>query len=328
MKSIIGATTRDKGYINLDNILNLSSVTNFEEFIHTLKNNKNITIESVTNSNGNTQLVFSFQYGESEYFYKYDNPREPFKVSPYNELVAGEIANDLFIPHVDYDLAVVCGFKGLISKDFRQRGVQYISGKEFLVDNHPLGKDGILANLNNLEDIQIALEKYSDGKIEYQSVVNKVMKKIVLMFIFDILTGQVDRGYSNWYLMKYFDGTLDLQPLFDNIRILVLHHYMATERYPSVSKLLLTVNRDIIRYCEDNLEEFLKSSDEEFIAFLLNSLWAISEENIQKIFTRIEDKTEYSMPFEWKQYYLKEFKSQSNFIGETYNRIDPFNHKL
>lgn len=171
MKSIISATTRDNGYINLDNLLNLAPVENFEELIHSLKNNKKVTIESITNSNGNTQLVFSFEYDETEYFYKYDCPREPFKVSPYNELIACEIADDLFIPHVDYDLAVVCGFKGLVSKDFRQKNVQYISGKDFLVDNHPLGKCDNLTNLNNLEDIWIALEEHYNRKSEYQNIV-------------------------------------------------------------------------------------------------------------------------------------------------------------
>lgn len=147
------------------------------------------------------------------------------------------------------------------------------------------------------------------------------MKKIAHMFIFDILTGQVDRGYFNWLLIKYPDGVLDLQPLCDNIRILVLHHRLATERYPSVSKLLLTVNRD-------DLEEFLKFSDKEFTTILFNSLWVISQENIQKIFTRIEKKTEYLMSDELKQFYLKEFESQLNFITEIYNKVEPFGYRL
>lgn len=141
MKSLILETTsRDKGYINLDKILELSPITNFEELVEALKNNKKVNIPSINNSNNDTQLVFSFKYNNIEYFYKYDCPREPFRVCPYNELVACEIADDLCIPHINYDLASVCGFKGLISKDFRQNGVQYISGEEFLINNHPLGK--------------------------------------------------------------------------------------------------------------------------------------------------------------------------------------------
>lgn len=146
------------------------------------------------------------------------------------------------------------------------------------------------------------------------------MQQIVNMFIFDILTGQVDRDATNWYLIECPNGTLELQPLFDNVRILILHHRLAPKRYPEVSKLLLTVNRDIVRYFEDNLEEFLRFSDKEFTQDLANSLWAISEENIRKIFTRIGEKTEYPMPDELKQFYLKEFSSQLNFITETYNK--------
>ena len=329
MKSVILETAnRDKGYINLDKILELPFTTSFEELVEALKNNEKVNVLSVNNSNNNIQLVFSFKYNNIEYFYKYDCPREPFRVSPYNELVACELANDLGIPHVDYDLAIVCGFGGLISKDFRQNNVQYISGEEFLINNHPLGKKDNIATLNNLEDIWLALEEHYGRKLDYQNIISKVMKKIVNMFIFDILTGQVDRGATNWWLIEYPDGTLDLQPLFDNVRILMLHHRLAEERYPSVSKTLLKVNRDIVRYFGDNLEEFLKYSDEEFTNILFNSLWGISQENMQKIFTKIEEKTEYYIPNELKQFYLKEFESQLNFINEVYDKTISSKHKL
>lgn len=320
MKSTILPTiNRNRGYINIDEILELPPVTSFEELIEVLKNNNKVAIKSISTSNGNLQLVFSFKYQETVYFYKYDCPREPFKISPYNELVAGEIADDLLIPHVDYDLATISDFKGLISKNFQQDDVKYISGKEFLINNHPLGKKENIANLNNLEEIWIALENYYNLNPKYQSTISEVMKKIVNMFLFDIITGQVDRGDSNWWLAEYPNGTLDLQPLFDNIRILVLHHQLATERYPEVSKLLLTVSQDTDRFCGDNLEEFLKVSDKEFSQILFNSLWTISPENLKEIFTRIENKTGYPMPNELKQFYLKEFASQLSFLTDTYN---------
>lgn len=320
MKSTILPTiNRNRGYINIDEILELPPVTSFEELIEVLKNNNKVAIKSISTSNGNLQLVFSFKYQETVYFYKYDRPREPFKISPYNELVAGEIADDLLIPHVDYDLATISDFKGLISKNFQQDDVKYISGKEFLINNHPLGKKENIANLNNLEEIWIALENHYNLNPKYQSTISEVMKKIVNMFLFDIITGQVDRGDSNWWLVEYPNGTLDLQPLFDNIRILVLHHQLATERYPEVSKLLLTVSQDTDRFCEDNLEEFLKVSDKEFSQILFNSFWTISPENLKEIFTRIENKTGYPMPNELKQFYLKEFASQLSFLTDTYN---------
>ncbi len=325
---ILSTVNREKGYIQLDEILQLPPITCFDELIDTLKNNNKVDIKNISKTNNNFQLVFSFKYGETTYFYKYDYPREPYRVSPYNELVAGEIADDLNIPHVEYDLAIISGFKGLISKDFRLNNVNYLSGKDFLINNHPLGKKENIADLNNLDDIWIALENYYNVNSKYQNVVSKVMKKIVNMFIYDILTGQVDRGYSNWWLLEYPDRTLDLQPLFDNIRILMLPHQLATERFPSVSKLLLTVNRNSIRYCEENLEEFLESSSEEFSETLSNSLWSISQENLQKIFIRIEEKTKHPMSDELKGFYLREFDSQFNFITETYDRIILPNHKL
>lgn len=321
------STIREKGYINLNKILNIPSKTSLKELIELLKNDKRVTIQDTNDSNGNFQLVFSFKYNEIEYFYKYDCPKEPFKVSPYNELISCEIADDLKIPHVDYALATIGGFKGLISQDFRKSNVKYISGKEFLIANHPLGNKDNITSLNNLEDIWLALEKHYNMNPTYQNVVSDVMNKIVKMFIFDIITGQVDRDYSNWYLIEYPDGTLDLQPLFDNIRILMLHHRLAPERYPEVSKILLTVNQDTSRFCEENLEEFLKISDEDFIDSFSNSLWVISLENIQEIFKRIEKKTGYPIPEELKSFYLKEFATQLYFLKETYSNVMSSEHK-
>lgn len=319
---------RDNGYINIDKILGLPSITSFEELLENLKNNKEVNIiKSINDPNRSIQLVFSFKYNGVEYFYKYDHPREPFKVSPYNELVACEIAEDLSIPHVEYDLAIVGGFKGAISKDFRQNNVKYLSGKEFLSNSHPLGSQENISKLNNLEDIWIALEEHYGRNPNYQNIVSELMKKVINIFIFDLLTGQTDRGDSNWGFIEHPDGTLDLQPLFDNMRILVLHHHMATERYPSVSKLLLQVDQDAGRYFEDNLEEFLKFSDKEFVNSLYNNLWAISPENLQKIFTRIEKKSENPMPEELKQFYLKEFDVQLNFLTETYDKVVPSKHR-
>lgn len=330
MKSIIEvASNRDKGYINIDKILGLPPITSFEELLENLKNNKEVNIiKIINNSNRGIQLVLSFKYNEVEYFYKYERPREPFKVSPYNELIACEIAEDLFLPHVDYDLAIIGGFKGVISKDFRKNNVKYLSGKEFLSNNYPLGHQDNISNLNNLEDIWIALEKYYNGNQNYQNIVSELMKKIVNIFIFDLLTGQTDRHFLNWGFIEYLDGTLDLQPLFDNMRILVLHHREAEERYPSVSRLLLQIDQDVGRYFEDSLEEFLKFSGKEFVNSLYHNLWVISQENLQKIFTRIEKKSGYPMSEELKQFYLKEFNVQLNFLTETYDRVTSSRHKL
>lgn len=57
--------------------------------------------------------------------------------------------------------------------------MQYISGEEFLINNHPLGKKDKISNLNNLEDIRIALEERYDRNLDYQNIVSKVMQKIV-----------------------------------------------------------------------------------------------------------------------------------------------------
>lgn len=48
---ILEAANRDKGYINLDKILELPPIASFEELVEALKNNKKVNIESFNNSN-------------------------------------------------------------------------------------------------------------------------------------------------------------------------------------------------------------------------------------------------------------------------------------
>lgn len=100
--------TRTKGFIELDEMLQEIGVdTRVTRFI------KESPKVNVIHDN-QMSLVFSFDYHGETYYYKFTNAKNS---SPYNELVAEELAKDFGIPCVSYDLAVLGDIReGNISK--------------------------------------------------------------------------------------------------------------------------------------------------------------------------------------------------------------------
>jgi len=110
---------RDNGFIILDNILNIDSTKNFIELYNSLSENPNIHIVKHCYS-PYEQLVFYFIYHGEKYYFKYDS-----FAPAYNELIAEEIASDLNIPHLHYDLASIGQFQGVLSKDYKKEDAKY-----------------------------------------------------------------------------------------------------------------------------------------------------------------------------------------------------------
>ncbi len=140
-----------------------------------------------------------------------------------------------------------------------------------------------------------------------QEIVANLMDKLVHIFVFDLLIGQEDRHAENWGIVLYPNGNVDLQVNWDNSRALVDH--------PMMVKYLMAVNHDA-KYSEDMIANFQTISSEEFSNILPNSLWAISEDNIRKIFERIESQTGTKMPDDLKKEYLVKFNIYYNFFEE------------
>lgn len=260
-------------------------------------------------------LVFSFKYNGEIYFYKDKNCS---KISPYNELVAEELAKDFGIPCVSYDLAALGKNRvGNISKNYKQDNVNYIEGTELLGLTHYYDSDlqndlidRIKPFRNILEDIWDGLEiRYHDYP-DQRKIIDGLMKKIVDIYLFDILTCQVDRHDKNWQIIESSEF-IDIAPLFDNERIL-----NATEMFAEVSLGIDSVWENLW----ESIQKFQEVSSEEFTDIIKDKLWIISEENLYKVFERIEKKTEYPMPEERKQYYLNGYKKHREQLEEILNK--------
>ena len=167
--------TRAEGFIEVDKMLNHIGISDV--------NMSNLTQESRIHmiTNVGSKKLFSFNYAEKTYFYKYGKYN-----SPYNELVAEELAKDFGINCITYDLAVLNGLKGVISVNYKKENANYISGADLLYKCYG-NTNKNLEVYNNLMGLWNALEYYYNEYPNKDEIVFSLMKKIVDMFIFDII---------------------------------------------------------------------------------------------------------------------------------------------
>lgn len=293
--------TRKEGFIEVDKILqeigvdttDLGSVLG-SKMIHIVKDN----------SRG---VHFSFDYKGETYFYKlsfYVQKGSQVFINPYNELVAEELAKDYGIPCIDYDLALLGANKGVISKNFKQNGINYRNGSELLLEYY---KNVQGNSYNTLENIWDALEYRYYHNPSKKQIISYLMKKIVDIYLFDIIVCHSDRHSNNWQIMESKDN-VDIAPLYDNERIMM--------NYNTVVCLGVNFLWADYENLWKSIGQFQKISSEDFTNIIKDKLWIISEENLNKVFERIEKKTGYPMPEERKEFYLSNYKDHKKRLEE------------
>ncbi len=290
---------RKEGFIDVLNLLKLPNIEINDlktMAIYLLKNNPSVIIRKLNKN----QLIFSFEYQNETYYYKFDA-----YVPPYNELLFYFIANDLGIESLKYDLALLGNFKGTISKNFKITHAKYIAGSKILKKFH---SQTDYFTYNTLEDIWIELELYYKEREDMQEIIQKIMSKLVKIFIFDIIIGQEDRHCNNWGIIEYDNGNIDLQILIDNSRALV-HH-------PLNINCLMPLNQTKMNL-EEMILKFQEESSEEFSSLLSSSLWVISKENLSKIFAKIENLAGSPIPPKLKDIYIARFEIYYEFLNKV-----------
>lgn len=284
---------RIEGFIDVNKILK-DNITSFDEKELNIINYKGAC---------NNKINFSFNYDKEEYFYKYK-----YNSIAYNELVAGELLEDFDLPHIEYDLAIFNGCKGVISKNYKDNNFKYISGEDIL--NKFWIDDLYVEQHNNLDDIWDALEYRYRNHQNKREIISNLMNKIVKLYIFDIIACQSDRHSLNWEIMEN-DNNIDLAPIYDNEKIL-----STSGRNSFIS---LTTEQYFNEIIFKSIENFQKVSAENYVELLKQNLCLISDENLNSIFERIENKTGYPMPDNYKKYYLSEYQSHRKKLEKFFN---------
>lgn len=277
---------RTNGFINLDLLL-IQRGVNITD-IGTIKESP--LVKDVFNSKKSLLIDLD---GESYYF------KTSRLSSPYNELIANELAKDFGIESVEYDLATLNNKKGVISKSFRKDNATYITGYQLLLD---AGYDKLKSH--NLETIWNAIEYRYRNHPNKNEIVEKLTNSVVSTFIFDMILFNTDRHFFNWEIEETKDN-IKIVPIFD-------HEFMLSD--DSINAYIpLTVDGES-HGMRNNLELFINISEDKIADSIKDNLWIISAENLELIFRRIELKTEYPMPEEKKNYYLKRYNDHLNYL--------------
>lgn len=225
----------------------------------------------------------------------------------YNELIAEEIAYDYKIPCAHYDLAILNGNKGVISECFIPKNGKFFKMKEVLescFENIELDN-----KRNNLQDIWYALE----FRYKNINIVKKIMNQVVNMFMFDTLIGNMDRHYLNYGIIEE-DGDINISPLFDNERMLTYCSIYFGGYSLGIDKNDCFLNGLNLEYDDNYLLKFLSVSASEYKDYYMSKLWIISDENIDRIFKRVENRTNTKIDNDIKNDMKKKFKINRNMI--------------
>lgn len=277
------------------------------------------------------RVLFSFEYGDETYFFKYESMAKPI-----NELFAYEVATKLGIDCVSYDLAVLGPYRGVISKNFKDQSASYIEGLDLLLSAYPdyrrdyqdvyenaddmrqqIARD--FQGYNSLETIWIALARRYKDRVDRDTIVHNVMDKIVDMFILDVTLRQSDRTVNNWYLVEYPSGRVDLAPIFDNARIFFT--VLGDMRISLTVSLSDPFKNPLSNSLVKNITEFMYKSDESTKNRFLAAIGAISPESVDEIFASIEKKIECPIDEKTKDLYRYILKNQVEFLDNILEMV-------
>lgn len=267
-----------------------------------------------------------------EYYFK------PARFS-YNELIAYYGAKILEIDACFYDLAILNGELGYISKSLRSEGVRLVSGDEIFGDyiNHIVESgsmnlfsemflNGKKANaidkdfcyeddeievddINNLQVIWQALMYRYKNKID----INKVMDQFVLMYIFVVIFNDMDKHPGNWFILES-EKEIKLAPLFDNE--LIFDNYYRNMNF-SVSF------QDYQGGVFNSLRVFLCAFPSEYFELFVNKFEKI-ELNFEMILALVEKQIGVGIPKFERNCIIAMFDKHSECIRKI---IDEFNVK-
>lgn len=270
------------GFINLNNI--------------NLKNKINISKD-----------CFCFEYLNEIYFYKVI--REPENI--YNELIASELALDYKIDCLTYDIATYDETLGVISKNFVKPNKQYIPMEEIL---KIIYKNDSVDPKNNLEDIWYAIDTYYKDL----NLTEKLMDKIINIFIFDILIGNIDRHLLNYGVIEG-DNLIDIAPIFDNEKMLNESSIYYGDYSIGICESDYSFYTRELDVIDNYVYRFINISDSRYKQLLIEKLEIISPQNIYNAICKVEKKISAKIPEPIKNKIMKKFDINRKMIIEVLN---------
>lgn len=291
--------TRIDGFIDISEMLQEIGVDTI--------NLESIFASPIIDRIGGCRYHFSFDYKCDKYFFKirdYDNNNLYDTYSVYNELIVEELTRDYGIPCIAYDLAVLGSYQGVLSKNYKLENANYVYGYDLLNDYE---KSAGHPGSNTLPNIWRALEYRYRNNFNKREIISNLMKKIVDIYLFDIITCQSDRHSSNWQIMEN-DDNIDVAPLYDNECIL-------KRRLDLVTVALSMCGGDQLLW--ESIKQFQNVSSEEYRNIIKEKIWIISDSNLKAVFERVENKIGCSIPEKYKYYLSGDYETHEGKLEKT-----------
>lgn len=244
-------------------------------------------------------LIFSYE-GKT-YYYKEKLAYEYY----YNEVIAEKLARQAGISCAHYHLGCFGGADGIVSEAIDIKN--YCTMKEFLEKNNR----GSRKSRNTFENIWQTF-----AKVFSEETTEKLMDKLVNIFLFDVIIGNPDRNLGNYGLI-ITENSIDFAPLIDN-------ESMTFDE--TIKKGYYDLSFEGISKKENVLYYFLDISDTEYQERLKKLLPLISEENIRKIFWELE-REGIKIDIDLKLRILKKFATNRQMI-ENYFTEKPKTYQI
>ena len=266
-------------------------------FIHLARNNINVEDEQ--------GRVVYFTYNNKKYEFK----RALSIRKVFHELVGYYLAKDFGFDALDYDIAFYNGSLGTISESLEE---------EKKASNSTINIGNVFSKLfkpnrNTLDNIWLAVEMEvrKDKSIKNKDeVINYIMNQIVNIFLFDVLISNTRRDLNDIYFIK----DKGMGKLSNN------DYLLSNAMYDG--KYGISVKED-----EDthSLLTFLNMSDSSYAKILKDKLSLISDDNLNKIFDKIEEQIGDRIPIDIREEMLIKFRINRQIVS---NALDIYEKKL
>lgn len=160
---------------------------------------------------------FKFWFDENTKLFK---EARPGTGEDWAEKVAAELSNLLGLPHVQYDLGIWRGRRGVVSHQFIPDGGVLIHGNQLLVKvagpNYPVTQMRGVRQHTLRVVLRVANALYPPlGFIGFPGV-SSGLDVFIGYLLLDAWIGNNDRHHQNWGLVIAHDGGLHLAPTFDH----------------------------------------------------------------------------------------------------------------
>lgn len=275
-----------------------------------------------------TEVIIDKEHKEKIYYFIYQQKKYFFKKGDldycYKSLIGSEIAKCLGLPTLEFSFAAYNGDYGVVSPTYNPENKKEVNLSVILEkyydeviskNKEGFSNEQFLESTLNLETTWWAIEYYYKDKKNVKEITAHLMQQIVDYYILQIIIGEIDLHSKNICILdseeptlaKYYDYDASFEISFSSR----IPYGYAMNPYPNPESRETTPVQSI--------RTFLSASDSSYADYLNEIINKAPD--IEFIFERVEEKTGFPMPEEYKEeyrYLYHHYLTNINTILEDY----------